>query len=33
MCMKFRVFSKKKEYPSVIITEIFDAERRVYLYL
>ena len=33
MCMKFRAFSKKKkEYPSVIISEIIDAERRVYLY-
>ena len=26
-------FQKKKQYPSVIITEIIDAERRVYLYL
>ena len=31
--MKFRAFSNKKEYPSVIISEIIDAERRVYLYL
>ena len=32
MCMKFRAFSKKKdEYPSVIISEIIDAERRGYL--
>ena len=29
MCMKFRAFSKKKdEYPSLIISEIIDAERR-----
>ena len=29
MCMKFRAFSKKKdEYPSVIISEIIDAEWR-----
>ena len=34
MCMKFRAFSKKKkEYASVIISEIIDAEKRVYLYL
>ena len=34
MCMKFRAFSKKKkEYTSVIISEIIDAEKRVYLYL
>ena len=32
MCMKFRAFSKKKdEYPSLIISEIIDAKRRVYL--
>ena len=32
MCLKFRAFSKKKdEYPSVIISEIIDAERRGYL--
>ena len=32
MCMKFRAFSKKKnEYPSVIISEIIDAEKRGYL--
>ena len=32
MCMKFRAFSKKKnEYPSLIISEIIDAERRGYL--
>ena len=26
-------FKKKQEYPSVIISEIIDAEKRVYLYL
>ena len=32
MRMKFRAFSKKKdEYPSLIISEIIDAERRGYL--
>ena len=32
MLMKFREFSKKKdEYPSLIISEIIDAERRGYL--
>ena len=32
MCMKFRAFSKKKdEYPSLIISEIIDPERRGYL--
>ena len=32
MCMKFRVFPKKKhEYPSLIISEIIYAERRGYL--
>ena len=32
MCMKFRAFSKKKHYsPSLIISEIIDAERRRYL--
>ena len=31
MCMKFRVFSIKHEYPSLIITEIIYAERRGYL--
>ena len=25
MCMKFRPFSKKDEYPSLIISEIIDA--------
>ena len=31
MCMKFRAFSKKDEYFSLIISEIIDAERRSYL--
>ena len=31
MCMKFRAFSKKDGYPSLIISEIFDAEKRSYL--
>ena len=31
MCMKFRAFSKKNEYHSLIISEIIDAERRGYL--
>ena len=31
MYMKFRAFSKKCEYPSLIISEIIDAERRGYL--
>ena len=31
MCMKLRPFSKKNEYPSLIISEIIDAERRGYL--
>ena len=31
MCMKFRAFSKKDEYPCLIISEIIDAERRGYL--
>ena len=31
MCMKFRDFPKKNEYPSLIISEIIDAERRGYL--
>ena len=29
--MKFRAFSKKTEYSSLIISEIIDAERRGYL--
>ena len=31
MCMKFGAFSKKDEFPSLIIFEIIDAERRGYL--
>ena len=31
MYMKFRAFSKKDEYPSLIISEIFVTERRGYL--
>ena len=32
MCMKVRAFSKKNdEYPSLIISEIIDAEGRGYL--
>ena len=31
MCMKFRAFSKKDEYPSLIISEILDSEKRGYL--
>ena len=31
MCMKFRAFSSKEQYSSLIISEIFDAERRGYL--
>ena len=31
MCMKFRTFWKKDECPSLIISEIIDAERRDYL--
>ena len=31
MWMKFRAFSKKDEYPSLIISEIIEAERRGYL--
>ena len=31
MCMKFRTFWKKEEYPSLIITEIIASERDVYL--
>ena len=29
--MKFRAFSKKDEYSSLIISEMIDAERRGYL--
>ena len=31
MCMKFRTFWKKKEYPSLIITEIIASERDISL--
>ena len=31
MCIKFRAFSKKDEYPGLIISEIIDAETRGYL--
>ena len=31
MCMKFGAFSKKDEYPSLILSEIIDAEKRGYL--
>ena len=31
MCMKFRTFEKKEEYPSLIISEMMDCERGFYL--
>ena len=31
MCMKSRTFSKKEEYPRLIIAEIIASERDVYL--
>ena len=31
MCLKFRSFLKKDEHPSLIISDIIDAERRGYL--
>ena len=31
MCMRFRTFWKKKEYPSLIITEIIASERDIFL--
>ena len=31
MCMKFRTFWNKEEYPSLIITEINAPDRDVYL--
>ena len=31
ICMKFKTFWKKKEYPSLIITEIIASEGDVYL--
>ena len=30
ICIKFRAFYKKNEYPSLITSEIIDAERRGY---
>ena len=31
MCLKFRKFWKKEQYPSLVITEIIASERDVYL--
>ena len=31
MCMKLKTFWKKKEYPNLIISEIIESERDVYL--
>ena len=31
MCMKLRTVWQKKEYPSLIITEIITSERHIYL--
>ena len=31
MCMKFRAFSKKDGYPTLMISEIIEAEKRGYL--
>ena len=31
MCMKFRTFPIKDDYPSLIISEIIDAGKRGYL--
>ena len=31
MCMKFRPFSKKDEYPSLIISKLIDAKTSGYL--
>ena len=31
MCLKFEHFQKKDEYPSLIISENIDAEKRGYL--
>ena len=31
MCMKFRTFWTKEEYPSLFITEIIGSERDAYL--
>ena len=33
MCMKFRAFPEKDEYPSLIISEIIDAGKRGYLHV
>ena len=33
MCMKFRAFWKKDEYPHLIISEIIDAGKRGYLHV
>ena len=31
MCMNFRTFWNKKEFPSLIITDIIASERDIYL--
>ena len=31
MCLKLRTLLEKKEYPSLIITEIIKSERHIYL--
>ena len=31
MCMQFRSFEKKDEYPSLVISEIMDCKRGGYL--
>ena len=31
MCMKLKTFWEKKEYPSLIISEIIASERHIYL--
>ena len=31
ICMKFRTFCEKKEYPGLIITNIIASERDIYL--
>ena len=31
MCMQYRTFEKKDEYPGLIISEIMDCERGGYL--
>ena len=30
MCMKLKTFWEKKEYPSLIITEIIESERNIF---